>query len=102
MALPVIETAIMGGTIRGPRKRKIAEVKGLASSEVDYTTAANNIIKLRNAFSSLNDMQRPGGGGTVINNISDNSSTAGGSTNVFTGDSPVRTSDILDDISFPQ
>jgi len=102
MALPVIETAIMGGTIRGPRKRKIAEVKGLASAEIDYSTAASNIIKLRNAFSNLNDMQRPGGGGTVINNISDNSSTSGGSTNVFSGDSPVRTSDMLDDISFPQ
>ena len=47
-------------------------------------------------------MQRPGGGGTVINNISDNSSTSGGATNVFSGDSPVRTSDMLDDISFPQ
>ena len=50
----------------------------------------------------LIDIQRQISGGVVINNISDNSSTSGGSTNVFSGDSPVRTSDILDDISFPQ
>ena len=142
-AVPVIEKSIMGGDIRGKRNKVIGEFKGLASPEIDYTTAVKNITSLREALNEnvspspnpvdsssiatdvadqlksilisippddtalkqlevLIDIQRQISGGVVINNISDNSSTSGGSTNVFSGDSPVRTSDILDDISFPQ
>ena len=104
-SVPVIESAIMGGKLNKGLFSFLSndvEFEGLASPNIDYNTAAQNITKLRTAFNDLSDMQGPGGGTTIVNNISDNSSTAGGSTNVFTGDSPVRTSDILDDISFPQ
>ena len=49
-AVPAIEAAIMGGTIDGGFFASDVKYKGLASGDVDYATATENILKLREAL----------------------------------------------------
>ena len=49
-AVPAIEAAIMGGTIDGGFFASDGKYKGLASGDVDYATATENILKLREAL----------------------------------------------------
>ena len=49
-AVPAIEAAIMGGTIDGGFFASDIKYKGLASGDVDYATATENILKLREAL----------------------------------------------------
>lgn len=52
-SIPVIESAIMGGTIDNFGPFNDIMFKGLASTEVDYDTAIKNIVMLRQALSGV-------------------------------------------------
>lgn len=63
-AIPVIESAIMGGTIEKFGLFNDLEFKGLASPEIDYSTAIDNIKRLKEAL-GVDAQTISGGGGEV-------------------------------------
>jgi hypothetical protein len=94
-SVPVIEMAIMGGTLNKGflNLKKNITFKGLASDDVDFATAINNIGALRYVLSAdiqalntsggatqqlqnLSTEQMTSNGPVIINNIADNSTTS--------------------------
>ena len=94
-SVPVIEMAIMGGTLNKGflNLKKNITFKGLASDDVDFATAINNIGALRYVLSAdiqalntsggatqqlknLSTEQMTSNGPVIVNNIADNSTTS--------------------------
>jgi len=87
-SVPVIEKAIMGGTIEKFGLYNDIDFKGLASPDINYDDAIRNITALRgalgfevgNATAEVEDGERDGGGGaaiapTTVNNTTNNNTT---------------------------
>jgi len=81
-AIPSIETAINGGTVGAGMIFSGTKIKGLASPDIKFDEAVENIKKVRVMIGAdLQDAQMQaqaaqganGGGGTVVNNTTNNS-----------------------------
>ena len=82
-AVPVIEAAIMGGTIDKFGPFNDIDFKGLASPDIDFQQAATNINMIQDALNGISNVNAAaadagGGGGTVVNNVNNVTNNGGG------------------------
>ena len=81
--IPALETAVFGGS-DGVIFR--TQIRGLASSGLEYEQAARNISVLRDSLNNMSTGAGAGGGGTVINNFYGTNGGGGQNGTVVVGD----------------